>query len=201
MKESDRAQSRSGEQEPDSLGGDPEAAFHRLVQEHQDRAFRLALRLIPGDAAAAEDVVQEAFVRAHRALPKFRGDAKLSTWFDRILIREAYRHFRRPWRRWLAGADPEAQSASRAPAEAPSDPLLRAKIEASLGRLTPPQRTAFVLVHMEGYTVNEVAEMTQRSAGTVKSHLHRALTRLRVELEGVFAEHLQRSKPDSGESR
>lgn len=158
---------------------DREAEFRTFVDEHQDRALRLALRLVSGDRAAAQDVVQDAFVRAHRGLSRFRGESRLSTWFDRILVREAYRHYRRPWRRWLPDEDPENHLR---PAASPGDPLLRERIEASLGRLSRHQRTVFVLVHLEGRTVQEVADLLGRSPGTVKSHLHRALTKLRRDL-------------------
>jgi RNA polymerase sigma-70 factor (ECF subfamily) len=165
----------------EACGGcvDSEVEFRAFVDAHQDRALRLALRLVSGDRASAQDIVQDAFIRAHRGLSGFRGEARLSTWFDRILVREAYRHFRRPWRRWLAEEDP-AVHMDHAPA--PGDPFVRHRIETSLRGLSAHQRTVFVLVHLEGRTVNEVAEILERAPGTVKSHLHRALTRLRLEL-------------------
>ena len=167
----------------DTSGAEP-PDFASFVASHQDRALRLALRLVSGDRAAAEDVVQEAFVRAHRGLDRFRGEAKLSTWFDRILVREAYRHHRRPWRRWLAGEEPEEYLPSERRDE--GDPLLRSRISKALAGLTAHQRTAFVLIHLEGHTVTETAERMGRSPGTVKSHLHRALKHLRAELEDLF---------------
>ena len=185
MDEADRGRPRVSERALAEARADLEDRFERLVREHQDRALGLALRLIPGDRAAAEDVVQDAFVRAHRGLAQFRGDSKLSTWFDRILIREAYRHFRRPWRRWRTGEDPEVHAPPAAQTQDGADPFLRRRIEAALASLSAPQRTVFVLVHFEGYTVNEVAGLLGRSPGTVKSHLHRSLKRLRAELESA----------------
>ena len=126
---------------------DPDKVFAELVMHHQDRAIRLALRLLSGDRAAAEDVVQEAYLRAHRGLSRFRGDARLTTWFDRIVVREAYRHHRRPWRRWLAGEEPQDHVQPERPS--PPDPLLQDRIHASLERLTMHQRTVFVLMHLE----------------------------------------------------
>ena len=125
---------------------DREAEFVRFATQHQDRALRLALRLLSGDRAAAEDVVQDAFVRAHRGFGAFRGDARLSTWFDRILVREVYRHFRRPWRRWTGGSEcPEGVSEAHA---SDGDRWLRGRIETSLALLSSNQRTVFVLVHL-----------------------------------------------------
>ena len=174
---------------------DREVLFERLVADHQDRALRLALRFVSGDRAAAEDIVQEAFIRAHRGLSKFRGDAKLSTWFDRILIREAYRHHRRPWRRWLQGESPELHLEQAPGAE--GDPWLRSRVESALKALSTNQRLVFVLVHVEGHTVSEVADLMQRSPGTVKSHLHRALTALRKELGALAGSHA-RTKEEGG---
>lgn len=157
-----------------------EVRFREFVAADLTRAHRLAWRLVGGDDAAAEDVVQDALVRAWRALPRFRGDAKLSTWFYRILVRQAHNH--RRWRavRNVFGALPadEAEDARAVP----GDPVLRRRIEAALASLTARQRDAFVLVHWEGFTVVEAAAVVGCSDGTLRSHLHRARRTLRAEL-------------------
>ncbi len=160
--------------------------FDAFVRDHRDRAIALAWRMVGGDGSAAEDVAQEAFVRAHRSLDRFRGDAQLSTWFTRILLNEAHRHLRWRWvrERWAA----EMPEEPAAPAEPMGDPGLRARIGAALATLPRGQREAFVLVHLEGYTVRETAEITGRAAGTIKSHLHRALKSLRRELGDLAPE-------------
>src|SRR5687767_7267678 len=88
---------------------DLEQRFDAFVNGYRDRAVRIAWRLLGGDAAA-EDVAQEAFARAHRGLARFRDDAKLSTWFYRILVNEVRRHQR--WRMlrgaWSGDGDPDA---------------------------------------------------------------------------------------------
>jgi RNA polymerase sigma-70 factor (ECF subfamily) len=158
-----------------------EERFAELVRTHRDRALRLAWRLMGGDAAAAEEVVQEAFVRAWRGLDRFRGDSSLGTWFYRIVVRQAHNQ-----RRWRAlrelwdGPLPAEPPDSRA--QAAGDPLLRRRIVAALETLTARQRDAFVLVHLEGFTAREAAELLATAEGTVKSHLHRALVALRREL-------------------
>ena len=160
---------------------DLERRFGALVASHRDRALRLAWRLVGGDDDAAEDVTQEAFFKAYRALPGFREDARLETWFYRILVNQAHRHLR--WRavreRWGAAFHEHLpdRSVSR-----PGDPMLRSRIARALSRLTRRQREAFVLVHLEGLTVCETATLLGKAEGTVKSHLHRALTGLRAEL-------------------
>jgi RNA polymerase sigma-70 factor (ECF subfamily) len=159
---------------------DREGDFAALVEAHRDRAVGLAWRLLGGDRAAAEDVAQEAFLRAYRGLESFRGEARLSTWLYRIVVREAQRHRRwRTVRERFGGSsswsDPEPVST---PAAVP-DPALRRRIGEALSKLSRGQREAFVLVHLEGFTVAETAEVMARSPGTVKTHLHRARRALR----------------------
>jgi RNA polymerase sigma-70 factor (ECF subfamily) len=158
-----------------------EQRFSAFVASHRDQARRLAWRLTGGDEAAADDVTQEAFVKAYRALGRFREDSKLETWFYPILVRQAHNH--RRWRavrqRWSGASSEEAADPS---SEAPGDPGLRRRIAEALGHLTRRQREAFILVHLEGFTVSECAELLGKPMGTVKSHLHRALRTLRAEL-------------------
>ena len=154
--------------------------FATFAETRRERALRVAYRLLSGDAATAEDEVQNAFFRAHRALAGFRGESSLDTWFYRILVREVQRQ-----RRWQGlrrlFADPE--EAERMPDRRPSgDPVLRRRIARALGRLSAGQREAFVLVHLEQFSVAEAADVSGKAVGTVKSHLHRALVALRSEL-------------------
>jgi len=161
-----------------------EERFAELVRTHRDRALRLAWRLVGGDSAAAEDVTQDAFVRAYRGLDGFRGDASIETWFYRILVRQAY-----SYRRWRAlrtlWTGTEWTEAVHPDVPVTGDPALRARIAAAIEGLTRSQREVFVLVHLEGFRVRECAEVLGKPVGTVKSHLHRALARLRAQLADV----------------
>jgi RNA polymerase sigma-70 factor (ECF subfamily) len=165
---------------------DLEQEFAALLKTHRERALRLAWRLVGGDDAAAQDVAQEAFIRAWRGLPRFRGEAQLSTWLYRIVVRQAANH--RRWRgvreRWGGAMPPDAPDPRPMPA---GDPGLRRRIATALDTLSRGQREAFVLVHLEGFTVNEAGEVLGKAAGTVKSHLHRALEKLRTELGDLRA--------------
>lgn len=163
---------------------DVDARFGAFVTAHRERAIRLAWRLVGGDRAAAEDVAQEAFLRALRGMDRFREEASLSTWFYRILVRQAhsYRRWRDVRRRWH-GESPDDPRDPRP--EAIGDPRLRLRIARALDRLSRGQREVFVLIHMEGFTVCEAAALLGRSEGTVKSHLHRALRSLRSELRDL----------------
>jgi RNA polymerase sigma-70 factor, ECF subfamily len=160
---------------------DREQQFGALVAAYRDRAVQLAWRLNGGDAAAAEDIAQDAFVRAYRGLNRFRAESSLNTWFFRILVNEAQRHRRWRWvRQRFAGEVPE-DPPDPSPTQ-PGDPGLRRRVAAALERLSQGQREVFVLVHFEGFTVSEAAVITARAPGTIKSHLHRALETLRAEL-------------------
>jgi len=155
--------------------------FEAFVARHRDRAVALAWRLCGGDGAAAEDVAQEAFVRAYRALDRFRSESSLSTWFTRILVNEARRHQRWRWVRERIGGPMPVDPPAPAPAGGP-DPLLRRRVSQALARLPRAQREAFVLVHLEGLSIGEAAQIAGRAPGTIKSHLHRAQGALRAAL-------------------
>jgi RNA polymerase sigma-70 factor (ECF subfamily) len=170
---------------------DRERRFAAFVAEHRERAVGLAFRLLGGDLAGAEDVAQEALVRAYRGLDRFREEARLSTWFYRILVNEANRHHRFAWARRWSGDEPPDRADPGATSSA--DPALRARIAHALGRLPRGQRESFVLVHLEGFTIGEAAEITGRAIGTVKSHLHRALRALRAELADLGPDSEARS--------
>jgi RNA polymerase sigma-70 factor (ECF subfamily) len=168
-------------QEPPAAALELEQRFHLFITSHRERARRLAWRLVGGDEAAAEDVVQEAFIKAYRALGQFREEASLATWFYRIVVRQAHhycrwRTVRETWSGLWRGTLPPAT------AQAAGDPLLRGRIASALAQLSRSQKEAFVLVHMEGFSVREAAVLMQKPEGTVKSHLHRALQSLRSEL-------------------
>ena len=166
-----------------------EERFSAFVASHRTQALRLAWRLVGGDSDAAEDVTQEAFVRAYRSLDRFRGESQLETWFYRILVRQAsnYRRWRAVRERWDGLLrDRDAEIPDPRP-RAIGDPALRRRIGEALGRLTRKQREAFVLVHMEGFSVREAAAVMDSAEGTLKSHLHRALVQLREQLGDLRA--------------
>lgn len=161
--------------------------FDDFYRQHIDQAWSLAWRLTGGDSAAVDDIVQEAFVKAFRHLDTFRGQAQIKTWFHRIVVNETNNYYRR--RRWwrLLRSEKEEQSAQvklevLAP---PGDPHLRRAIGDSLKALSRGQREAFVLVHLEEFTVEETAQIMEVSAGTVKQHLHRAIIHLRKKLTAI----------------
>ena len=167
--------------EPPVVELELEQRFRLFVVSHRERARRLAWRLVGGDDAAAEDVIQDAFIKAYRALDRFREEASLATWFYRIVVHQAQDYCR--WRTvrdtWSALWQSKPPSLSY---QDSGDPLLRQRIANALAQLSRNQREAFVLVHLEGFSVREAAACMGKPEGTVKSHLHRALRTLRSEL-------------------
>lgn len=172
---------RAGEHREERRERDLDSRFRALVDENQDAAIRTARRLLGGDASA-EDVAQEAFLRAFRGLRRFREEASLRTWFFRILVREVQRHKR--WqvvrRVWKTDSLSDAELPSR---QAPrGDVGLRRRIGTALEALPVRQREAFVLVHLEQFTTKEAADILGVSLGTAKTHVHRATHALRAHL-------------------
>ncbi|MEE2752292.1 MAG: RNA polymerase sigma factor [Myxococcota bacterium] len=155
--------------------------FQQFVEAHREKAISLAWRLTGGQAQAAEDVAQEAFLRAYKALPRFRDESRLETWFTRILIRQAHNHRRKHTHHQ------ETVTASLLTTHpAMPDPGLQFRVAQALDTLSRGQRETFVLVYLEGFTIAETSKILRRSSGTIKTHLHRALRRLRSELEDLF---------------
>jgi RNA polymerase sigma-70 factor (ECF subfamily) len=155
--------------------GDREA-FMQLVRLHQAGVHALAHALL-GDRVLAEDVAQEAFLRAWRGLSDFRGDAAFGTWLYTITRRVALDEVRRPAVRTV----PVEQVAALADRRV-GDPVLRGDLERALGALEPAQREAFLLVVVLGLSYQEAGGMSGCPAGTVASRVFRARTRLAAAL-------------------
>jgi len=161
------------------------AACEQLFAAHVGRAYRLAYRVM-GSREDAEDVVQDAFVRCFRALPKHRGEASFSTWVMRIIMNESIRALqkkRRRERRWLWTAQRQGESDGNAFAEAVDARFVSSAVAEALDKLRPRDRTLLVMRYAEGYSAAEMGELLNQPAGTVRSHLFRARQRLRELLE------------------
>lgn len=149
------------------------AAFARLYDRYAKPAYNLALRML-GDAAAAEDVVQDVFLKLLHRLRGFRGDAPFGAWLRRFVANASIDELRR--RRWLesevdlpACQTPQTQAAAENQTEAWQ----------ALMALSPTARAVVVLHEIEGYTHAELATLFGQSESYSKSILSRALARLR----------------------
>jgi RNA polymerase sigma-70 factor, ECF subfamily len=151
-------------------------AFMQLVRLHQAGVRAFAHGLL-GDRVLAEDIAQEAFLRAWRGLATFRGDAAFATWLYTITRRVALDEVRRPALRTVPVQEAAALADRRA-----ADPVARGDLERALGALEPAQREAFLLVVVLGLSYQEVGGMIGCPAGTVASRVFRARTRLAAAL-------------------
>ena len=154
-----------------------EAAYRWLLGRYRARVVRLAAHVLHGDGDA-EDLAQEAFVRAFQRLGSFRGRGRFSAWLFSLTVRLCLdrRRSARFRREVPADAAPNAVSNAVSPDASPDTRLL---IDALLDRLTPPLRAALVLRELEGFEYDEIAEMLQIPVGTVRSRLHAARARFR----------------------
>lgn len=193
------------------LEGDVER-YAELVDKYQGRAIRLAFSLL-GNYEDARDASQEAFVSAYRALARFRGRAAFSTWLYRIVINACKDAHRRRSRQPMIAArvgeaDPNAESDEALfmvdvadPSASPSDHLANQELSHTLSRsiqaLPLTQRTAFLLHHVHGLPLDEVAGVMRCRVGTVKAHVFRATEHLRNALGPWLAENQMTVIPKS----
>jgi RNA polymerase sigma-70 factor (ECF subfamily) len=172
------------EPEPETIGraqaGDLRA-FESLVRATQGDVWRFAYHLTR-DAAMAEDVSQEAFLRAFRAIRSYRGDARFSSWLLRIVRNSAVDAYRKTRKESVA---PNEDQAGRKGGWAPDPPEAedRARINNAIRRLPMQLREPFVVIEILGYTYQEASTILGTRIGTIKSRMHRARAALIRELE------------------
>jgi RNA polymerase sigma-70 factor (ECF subfamily) len=168
-------------------------AFEDLVVENQDFVYNLALRTL-GNAVEAEDVAQDAFVRAWLALPKFRRQAKFRTWLYRIVVNLCYNHFPRLRRELVTLVDediadiPDTATETGLVVAVEADEQ-RAFLHRKIDDLPDHYRMLISLRYQDELSYNEIATITNLPIGTVKTGLFRAKERLRkamFELEEIL---------------
>ena len=161
-------------------------AEYALYQRHVTRVHRLVFRLV-GDEELANDLTQDAFVKAFARLDNFRGDASFGTWIHRIALNITLNAKRSEQRRarWLAPMD----ESTPAPAPEHLEPDLVQSLGAAVDALSAGQREVFVMHTFEGYTHLEIGEILGISEGTSKGRLFHARARLRELLARFAPEH------------
>jgi RNA polymerase sigma-70 factor (ECF subfamily) len=172
-----------------SIGGDADS-FNELVVRWERPIYALAYRTI-GREEDARDVCQETFLRAFRALPGFRGQAKFSSWLYRIalnLCRDWIRRERRaPMLQPPEEVDVMDLAAAREPSESIEDLVARRdlsrSVERAMARLPEEQKTAIILKEYHGLTFQEIADLVGCPLSTVKTRLYQGLSVLRRELK------------------
>jgi len=174
-------------------------ALAELVRRYQDRMLHLAFRTL-GDQHLAEDVVQEAFLRVHRAAARYRPDARFGTWFYRIVVNLCMDELRKR----------QGQSAGLAvyPVPGPSnqdDPVhhqqvleLQLAVQKALGTLNDRERIAVILHRYDGLSHRQIAELSETSVSAVESMLFRAYRKLREELTTFSDTRPEKSQEKAG---
>ena len=162
------------------------AAFNRLVMSHQGVAYNVAYRIL-GNADAAADACQEAFLSAFKGIGKFRGGS-FRSWILRIVTNACYDQLRYQKRRPANSLEEVSENPAYSSQlvngrERPEEYALRQElsqvIQLGIETLPPDQRTVLVLSDVQGFSYQEIAEITGVSLGTVKSRLSRARAKLR----------------------
>ena len=158
--------------------GDAEA-FRQLVEAYQTPAYRLAARMCGPDSA--EDVTQEAFLAAWRALPEFRGDCRVSTWLYRLVSNAAIDCLRREKKHRDTGDVDDLELPDGGPSlqEQAERSDTRDAVRRALDRLSPEHRQVLLLRFMQELDYGEIARALNVSEGTVKSRINRAKSKLR----------------------
>lgn len=205
----------AGAASPDDLdlarragAGDPQA-FRTIMTTHNQALYRIARAVIRNDSEA-EDVVQEAYVRAFSHLDSFRGEATLSTWLSRITLNEALGRLRRKKRadKALRAADPgvpaqiipfPGSTSGNDPERMMAQRQILQLVERATDHLPDVYRGVFMARVIEGRSVEETAALLDIRAETVKTRLHRARLLVRRELEQQIGPVLLDAFPFAGQ--
>lgn len=162
-----------------ALAGDARA-FEHLYRKHAGRVYALCLRMT-GNPSLAEELAQDAFVRAWEKLDTFRGNSQFGTWLHRLTVNVVLTALRSRNRRNERefGLDDLSDLTAEMP---PREPGVMEDLEKAIASLPAGARTVFVLHDVEGYKHEDIAQMTGTAPGTCKAQLHRARRLLRERL-------------------
>ena len=159
-----------------------QAAFEALYRQHVGRVYALCLRLA-SDPAQAEELTQDAFVRAWERLASFRGESAFGSWLYRLTVNVVFHHLRGARRRSLRVLTTDEPVALERPPRDSGGPGARLDLERAVAGLPPGARQVFVLHDVEGYRHEEIARLTGIAVGTSKAQLFRARRLLREALD------------------
>jgi RNA polymerase sigma-70 factor (ECF subfamily) len=179
-------------------------AFRTIMKTHNQRLYRIARGVVRNDSEA-EDVVQEAYVRAFAHLDSFRGDASLGTWLSRIVINEALGRLRKRRRTVAMPENPQAEiiqfplNPSDDPERTMAQRQILALVERATDSLPDVYRMVFVARVIEGLSIEETAELLDVRPETVKTRLHRARALLRKALDDQIGPVLLDAFPFAGQ--
>ncbi len=159
-------------------------AFRELVLDHSQAMFRLAWRLA-GEQAAADDIVQEAFIKAWQKIDRFRMESSFRSWISRITVNTAMDYLRKQARHAAHTAEEPHWDRSAAGAETPRPDRqidIQSQAHAAMMKLSDKERAALMLRHHEGHTIEEIAQMLDLTTNACKQTIFRAVRKMRHEL-------------------
>jgi len=185
-----------------TLAGDRDA-YRILVERHSGNVFRLAYRMT-GNRPDAEEVVQEAFLRAYQKLGQFAARANFGTWVYRIAANYAIDRMRQRKKEEARKVEPaineegmendpvaRIEDAAPTPERLTQSVELRKQMKLALAALSHSERTAFVMRHWEGCAIEEIAEVLKSSSGAAKNTVFRAVQKLRLALQPFVGRETQ----------
>jgi RNA polymerase sigma-70 factor, ECF subfamily len=164
------------------LDADPRA-FTTLVSRYRDAYTRFAVRMLGGNHADADEVLQSAFLRAYRRMDSCRDPERFGAWLYQIVVNECRTYAARRARRERRFAQEPGDYGGAFVAHTAEDAALREEIQRALDQLVPEQREAFVLKHVEELSYDEMAEITGVGVSALKMRVKRACEHLRALLE------------------
>lgn len=185
-----------------ALARDPDAC-RAIIKIHNQRLYRIARGVVRNDAEA-EDIVQEAYMRAFASLGAFRGEASLSTWLSRIVINEALGRLRKRKRIAAVSENPEARiipfplNPSDDPERTMAQRQILGLVERATDSLPDVYRSVFVARVVEGLSIEETADLLGVRPETVKTRLHRARALVRKALDDEIGPVLLDAFPFAG---
>lgn len=168
------------EQIIDKVKSGDQEAFRELVALYRNKAFGLCFSMV-GNVEDAKDILQEAFIKAYKNMGRFRKDSSFYTWFYRIVINTA-RDYLRKKKHQESRLEQEISDLSLNPAKLVLTDELRQLLDGAIGRLGEKQRLSFIMKHINGMKINEIAQALHCRPATVKVHLFRAVRKLQKKL-------------------
>jgi RNA polymerase sigma-70 factor (ECF subfamily) len=190
-----------------SRSGDMEA-YRELVERYQNRAFAVALGVI-GNQSDAEDIVQDAFLKAYRNLNNFQGNSSFYTWLYRIVANLAIDYSRKRYRKAEVSvgemaakdSDPKelldnlqsllGEDNRFSPEHSVVRDEIRTNLKSAIDRLSPEHRSVIFLREIEGLSYEEISDVVGCSKGTVMSRLHHARKKLKASLSTLFESYME----------
>lgn len=183
----------------DRLCSGDQTAFFDLVAQYKKKVYHLAYD-ITGDHHEAEDISQEVFMKVYRAMKTFRRDAKMSSWLHQITVntsidslrKKSVRHAKSSGELDHVSTDGNLVASGAHnldPVQSTESAQIQNRISQALQKISPRERTVFVMCHYNGLKLKETAEILNVTIGTVKSLLFRAIRKLRRELSPFMNEY------------